>query len=177
MFFDLVGTQMRTESHGVVADLCPYCGDVRVFEVKDKFRVAHLLSLHIGGGTFVARIRECGGCYHYLSFDATKYEGVAPLADACIGVAALLVRTNPRLVHRLQELERLEEMAKASSYREQGVDMRLLECVHLLRWLSSADVDEAAVHRVASWSGLDEDQREALLAQLRGAGEMLRSAL
>lgn len=179
MFFFLVwGTMARAESQGVVADLCPYCCEVRAFEVKDIYRVHHIYYVRLGRGTFVVRTRQCYGCRRQLAFDESKYVGPVANAEAqTLPIGHTLARTNPRLAHRIEELARLEEMATATAYRDQGGDGRMLECVQWLRWLSSASVNEETVHRVAGWSGLGEDERNELLWALRGAGARLRESL
>jgi hypothetical protein len=178
MFFVMWGTTVRRESQGVVADLCPYCCELRPFEVMDHYRVGHLYYIPLGRGTFVARTRQCRRCWRQLAFDERTYSGAVQVVHARqMSLEEVLARTNPRLRHRIDELARLEEMAKSTAYRDQGGDARMLECVQWLRWLSSMAVNEEALHLVASWSTLSDDERDALLWKLRDTAARARAAL
>lgn len=178
MFFVIWGTKARQECPGTVADLCPYCCDVRPFDVIDTYRVPHIYYIGIGRGTFVARTRRCRGCSRHLGFDERVYAGpMSVSASRSASMQELLMATNPRLAHRIEELDRLRALATTSAYRDQGGDERFLECVTWARWLSSAALSDHTLHTLASWPSLDEDARARLVFDLRAAGAALRAAL
>jgi hypothetical protein len=98
-------------------------------------------------------------------------------ASRSASIRELLMATNPRLAHRIEELDRLHALATSSAYRDQGGDERFLECVAWARWLSSAALTDDTLHTLASWPSLDEDARTRLVFDLRAAGAALRAAL
>jgi predicted Fe-S protein YdhL (DUF1289 family) len=179
MFFIIWGTTTRQERIGVVADLCPYCCHVRPFTVVDHFRVSHIYYIPLGRGQHVDRTRQCGGCRRHLTFDEQRYAQPVAVAQAgTMGADQMLHYTNPALQHRLEELGKLEQLAQATAYRDHGADGRLLECVQWVRWLSAAGAqNDGAMHFLATWSAQSDDDRDALLAQLRDAGHRVRAML
>jgi len=176
MFFLVWGTKTREESPGVVADLCPYCCDVRPFDVIDTYRVTHVYYVGLGRGTFGLRSRRCRGCRRHLAFDPSAYAGpVSQGASHHMSAGEMLAVTNPGLARRIAELVRLETLATSTAYR--GTDGRFAECLQWARWLSSASLSEETLHALGEWPSLDDDARDRLLAALRRAGAELRDAL
>lgn len=178
--FPSFGTTQRRERVGLVADLCPYCCDARLFTVWDIFLAKHVYASTVGRGTFVTRARQCHGCLRMLGFAPERYRGPWPEAHGTPrSFDEVLSETNPILQRRMVEIRRLEAIARtlAEESRATGGDFRMIECVQWLGWLAGVSDNDAAIAQVAEWPSLSEDDRDTLLANLRTAGAELRRML
>jgi hypothetical protein len=178
--FPTFGTTQRRERVGLVADLCPYCCDARLFTVWDLFLAKHVYASTIGRGSFVTRARQCHGCLRMLGFAPERYRGPWPESRGTpSSFDEVLTETNPILQRRMHEIRRLEVVARAvaEEARANGGDFRMVECVQWLGWLAGVTDNDAAIAQVAEWPTLGEDDRDAALANLRAAGAELRRLL
>lgn len=178
--FPTFGTTQRRERVGLVADLCPYCCDARLFTVWDIFLAKHVYASTIGRGSFVTRARQCHGCLRMLGFAPERYRGPWPESRGPpSSFDEVLTETNPILQRRMHEIRRLEVVARAvaEEARANGGDFRMVECVQWLGWLAGVTDNDAAIAQVAEWPTLGEDDRDAALANLRAAGAELRRLL
>src|SRR5262245_5322086 len=92
------GTKIRTEYLGTVAEWCEVCERVRVFNLQDRFRSAHLYFIRITPETQLAPARKCWRCCAEFYFDFQDYpEMLTEEEGRTLPMDEIIRRTNPRL--------------------------------------------------------------------------------
>jgi len=173
MFFVVWGKKKRSESQGVVVDLCAHCRELRPFSILDHFVASHLYYVSLGRGEHTGRTRVCTTCGKHTKFDPTRYAQILTVAAAeSASVEQGLEMTNPGLRHRMAEHHRLDAFARRTA------DSRLIEAIQWLRYFESLGAkNEPTLLKLGRWTSLPDAEKNAILDELRRTGERVRKLL
>ncbi len=105
------GTKIRNTKLGRVADFCPFCRDLSIFQLHKHAQVGHVYFVGVGSGTLVGHAIICESCDVKLAANGLRYAAVSK--DRRADLNKLIAETNPKLPkefeQRLEEERRIRE--------------------------------------------------------------------
>lgn len=120
MFFIIWGSKRRDENLGIVADYCPECEAICVFQVKDIYSVGHIYWIPLGRGSHQATAKRCWDCNMEFYAHEDDYDEILPKDYyGRISMEEMLERTNPRVasIIRNRMLEEEEDERRRARRR------------------------------------------------------------
>ncbi len=93
--FIVHGTKRVVRKLGFVADFCPICRDLRVFQLSRIGLAGHIYYISFGSGTLAGHTIECIECGIALSTDPMQYGAPQKQKDA--GLETIIENTFPRV--------------------------------------------------------------------------------
>lgn len=121
------GHRRVEQLEGLVADFCPICRTIRVFDFFRVARVFHCMGITLGRGTPLSYFAKCQECSFELQTDPRRYHSIAQKSVKFKSQEEVVAMTYPTLRTVFADRLALEEMVRKSpSSLDKPVRRRLL---------------------------------------------------